>query len=139
MYYFDNKTLQQYLDSGQSIEIYVNSDIYKVSSIDDVKNPKVGFCYDEFGEAHKFDYRSIEKIKIGSQYLTIDGLQKQKTGEEPPEKDAPKKDSEGGEDEVPDEEPKGGKGPDLSWFAPSFDVGRTLMNELAEWRKLNKK
>jgi len=151
MYYFDNRTLQQYLDSGQEVGIFVNSEYLTIADMSDISNPKRGVGYDEFGEANYFSYPAIEKIKVGNGYLTLDGLQKQKSGEgakpedskeaapeEEPEMDAPSADTppDGGEEEPPtdgEEEPKSKeKEPDLAWYSPVYMLGHQLLKEWSE-------
>jgi hypothetical protein len=54
--------------------------------------------------------------------------------------DSPPIDDGGGDDDLgggleePDEKDKG-KGPDLSWFSPAYEVGRILMREKEERKK----
>jgi len=136
MKYFDNKFLKQYLDSGQELKVYVDSDWYSISDMSDLNDPVDGIGYDEYGKSHYFSYRNIEQIKIGNVTYTIDMLQ----GE--PEPESKGKGSEKSEEEpaMPEEEPEKeekptGKGPDLSWYSPVYDIGKMLIKESKRKRK----
>ena len=84
MYYFDNKTLAQYLDQNIELEIFVEDEWYKIADLSDVSSPKLGVAYDLYSSPHRFDYREIEQIKAGTNIVTLDALQTQK-GSKPAE------------------------------------------------------
>lgn len=143
MYYFDNKTLAQYLDQNIELEVFVEDEWYKIADLSDVSNSKFGMAYDLYGSPHRFDYREIEQIKAGTNIVTLDALQTQKgsqpTGEEPTKGKSAKPTDDASLDDEPieDEEPKPGKKePDLSWFSPVYDVGRRLMWENNKRKKV---
>lgn len=128
MKYFDNKFLKQYLDSGQELNVYVDSDWYDISDMSDLSDPVDGIGYDEYGKAHYFSYRNIEQIRCGNVTYTLEMLQ----GEpEPESKGKPTDDS--GDEELPEKEPEEKtppqKSPDLSWYSPMYDIGKMLIKE----------
>jgi hypothetical protein len=143
MYYFDNKTLAQYLDQNIELEIFVEDEWYKIADLSDVSSPKLGVAYDLYGASHRFDYREIEQIKAGTNIVTLDALQTQK-GSKPAEEPAkgksvkPADDASLDDEPIEDEEPvpNGKKEPDLSWFSPVYDVGRQLMRENNKRKKV---
>lgn len=133
MYYFDQKLLQQYIDAGAKLKIYEDQDWYDITSVKDLSDEKSGVAYNEFGQAHYFDYVDIQKIKVGNNTYTLDQLQQHMTGKsgegEEPKKSEPSSDTEEKpESEEPtDENPE--KEPDLSWFSPKYEIGQKLLRE----------
>lgn len=120
MYFFDNKYLQQYLDSKRPLKIYVDQTWYEITSMDELKDPVDGIASDEFGATHYFDYRDIEQVKIGNNTITQDMLQTQMTGKAPDDE----KESKPKDDSEDDEEP----GPELSHYDP-YQIGKDLLKE----------
>lgn len=133
MYYFDNKFLKQYIDQKQQLKVFSDSEWYFVADTDDLADPVSCVAYDVYGQRHITDYRSIEKIKIGSRVITTDMLQQMMAGtsaeEEPTKKDSPK-----GEEEEPEEEPAE-KEPELAHYDP-YSIGREIIRE---FRKENRR
>lgn len=141
MYYFDNKTLQQYIDQGVDLKVSVGNDWFTVADLSDLQDPVEGIGYDHWGSSHYFDYRDIVQIKNGNRLFTLDQLNAQMSGQTPENKD--KKDTkpkEPKEDDFPEEESdqptSKEKNPDLSWFSPMYQIGRDLLKE-AKRRKMN--
>ena len=148
MYYFDNKYLAQYLDQNIKVSVFANNEWMNLTDISDVSDARYGVGYDEFGGDSRFDYREIEQIKVGNNIITLDTLQTQKTGKEPPKADKPEGSDDGDEDNLGDfggddlgggedsEEPtKDKKEPDLSWYSPMYDIGRHLIIESKRRKK----
>lgn len=137
MYYFDNKTLAQYIDQNVKLKVYANDDWYEIADKRDLYDPIDCVGYDEFGGDHRFNYTDIGQIKVGDRIFTVDQLQSQKTGK--PSDTAEKPKPKGGDepDLGSEEEPasKKEKEPELSHFSPVFDVGRDLLRELELMRK----
>lgn len=136
MYYFDNKTLAQYLDQNIKLEVYVDEEWFKLADLSDVSDPKFGVGYDLYGDDHRFDYREIEQVRAGTNVVTLDALQSQKGSNPQGEPNKPASKPSGGSEPSMDEEPppeepeeKPKKEPDLSWFSPVYDVGRQIMWE----------
>lgn len=142
MFYFDSGLLAQYLDQKLPLKVFANHEWYEVADMSDLSDKVTGIGYDQFGGDHRFDYRDIEQIKIGNQpALDLKGLQDLKKGQEPKpvEKTKSKTPEEGGDEEMPAEEPEEPpkeKEPDLSWFAPAYDVGRNILSELKKKRRM---
>lgn len=141
MYYFDNKFLSQYLSQQMPVKVYSNYSWYEIADLQDLKDKVVGIGYDQFGGNHRFDYRDIEQVKIGNQpALDLKGLQDLLKGEEPvPEKKVKSGTDLGGQEELPSEEQSGEKEPDLSWFAPAFDIGRNILSEFEKKQRRTKR
>lgn len=101
MYYFDNEFLQQYLDTGTKLKVYVDSEWYDIPEKSDVSDKVDGIGYNQYGQEHYFDYRDVEQIKAGNKVFTLDMLQSMQGGKpagtgEKKKKGSPK---EGGEEQ----------------------------------------
>lgn len=138
MCYFDNKYLQQYLDSGQELWVYDGYEWHEIVDMSDIEKSNKGTGYDAQGKASSFSYFDIQQIKVGKNLIiTLDQLQKMMGSDVETEK--PKKEPSSKKPEKePDEEPpaKPEKEPDLSWYSPIYNVGRDLIRE---WRNQNDK
>lgn len=147
MYYFDNKYLAQYLDQRMKLSVYVDYEWLDVADKTDVADKMQGTGYDAYGDASQFDYRDVEQIRVGKNVVTLDMLQQQMGGQAQGQ-DAEKSTDTGTTDSKPPTddletdlaEPTGDAGPspekekeketDLSWYAPAYEVGRKLMQEV---------
>lgn len=128
MYYFDNRTLMQFLDQKKKLKVFADDKWVDVSSSVDLNDEVTGIGYDVYGKPSYYDYRDITQIVVGNRTFSIDQLQSFMTGKNSEEK--PKSKSE-------DEEEKSSKKePDLSWFSPVYDLGHQLIRE-TQRRKLN--
>ncbi len=119
MYYFDNEFLQQYLDTGTKLKVYVDSEWYDIPEKSDVSDKVDGIGYTQYGQPHYFDYRDVEQIKAGNKVFTLDMLQSMQGGKPADAGDKKKKGSseEGGEEQP---EPGGDEGfGDLTSGAPT--------------------
>ena len=140
MYFFDKVFLGQFLDQKLPVKVFANSEWYSITGPSDLEDDITGIGYDVYGGDHRFDYRDIQQIKVGSQPpLDLKGLQDMKAGQKPePEKGGEAK--AGSEEDAPEEEPspdeeKPEKEPDLSWYSPAYDIGRKIIHE-AKRRKV---
>lgn len=85
MYFFDSKFLNQYLQQGIDLKVYVDGDYFTVADASDLESATYGVGYDTNGKPHIFDYRSVEQVKTGNNIFTLDQLQTTVSGEAPPE------------------------------------------------------
>lgn len=134
MYFFDNKFLQQYIDAGAKLKIYSNSDWHTISDLSDLKSAKFATAYSEYGEATQIPYKQIELIQVNGSVITIENLQSMMTGKQADDQKKPASEKEPGpeDDFATDEEPDTGskkKEPDLSWYSPHYDLGRSILKE----------
>lgn len=141
MFYFDKGFLAQYLDQRVPIKVFANEEWYQIADQRDLEDDISGIGYDVYGGDHRFDYRDIQQIKVGSKnVIDLKMLQDLKAGQSPEAEKPEKKSDDSGEEASHDEEPaaeeKPEKEPDLSWYSPAFDVGRKIIHE-AKRRKVN--
>ena len=149
MYYFDNTFLKQYIDQKIKLQVFVDSEWYSISNNRDLIDGVDGIGYDVYGKDHRFDYRDIEKIKVGQHIISIDMLQQMMV--EPKPVDLDKKDAgKGGSskeaepEEEPMEEPEeeepasGGPKPELSHYDP-YTIGRRIIKEYMKERNRAKR
>lgn len=133
MYYFDNKFLQQYIDTGAKLQVYYDSEWYNISDLIDLHNATEAVGYDEYGESKTIPYKQIELIQVNGSVITIDNLQTMMTGKETEDDSKTKKpssDSEEPDMNADDEKPRDNeKEPDLSWYSPHYDLGRLILKE----------
>lgn len=137
MYYFDNKFLQQYLDTGAQLQIYYQSEWYNIADLSDLDDAKKAVGYDEYGESKYIPYVGIELIQVNGSIITIEQLQSMMTGKPKEDgdnskssQDAPEEEPDMEEPPEPEEEPKPKKkGPDLSWYSPHYNLGREILRE----------
>ncbi len=125
MYYFDQKTLQQYLNQRVELKIFADDQWFDITNQNDLSDPVDGIGYDVYGQDHRFDYRDITQIKVGSRTFTLDQLQTHMTGKEE-EKPKPKSSDE--------EEPPKEKEPELAHYDP-FMIGRQIVKEFRRTKK----
>lgn len=145
MYFFDKVFLGQFLDQKMPVKVFANEEWYQITGQSDLEDDITGIGYDVYGGDHRFDYRDIQQIKVGSKnVIDLKMLQDLKAGQKPePEKGGEAKG--GGDEEAepegeePEEEPasdeKPEKEPDLSWYSPAYDIGRKIIHE-AKRRKV---
>lgn len=87
MFYFDNQTLMEYLQTYQRLMIYVNKEYLTITNTSDISDTEFGSGIDVTGKTIPFSYKEIELVKVGSTIFTLDMLQKSKEPkEEQPEK-----------------------------------------------------
>jgi len=135
MYYFDKGILAQYLDQKMPIKVFANQEWYEIADSRDLEDDITGIGYDSYGGDHRFDYRDIQQIKVGSNnVIDLKMLQDLKAGQKPEAEKPEKKSSDSEEEPSPDEEEtpteeKPKKEPDLSWFSPHYDLGRKIIHE----------
>lgn len=127
MYYFDQKTLRQYLDQRVKLKVFVDDQWFDITNENDLSDSVVGIGYDVYGQDHRFDYRDITQIKVGSRTFTLDQLQTHMTGKE---NEKPKPKSSSGDDEEPTKE----KEPELAHYDP-FMIGRKIVKEFRRTKK----
>jgi len=91
MFYFDNETLIDYLETYQRLMVYVNKEYITITNIGDISDTEFGAGIDVTGKTISFSYKEIEMVKIGSTIFTLDMLQKSKEPkDQEPEKDTEK-------------------------------------------------
>lgn len=138
-YYFDREYLSQYIDQRVKLKVYVDGRFLSIADASDLEDDLHGVGYDNAGNAKFFDYRSINKIKAGSELLTLDQLQQQQSAPEEPEApegepkpsseeepEAPEEPAEE-EPEAPEEESKP-KTPQKANY-DMYDIGKNLIRE----------
>ena len=76
MYFFDNQTLNQYLESGEKLQVFANKEYLTITSKSDISDTQYGAGIDVSGKTIPFSYKEIEHIKIGGFIYTMDQLQK---------------------------------------------------------------
>lgn len=141
--FFDNKTLQQYIDTKLKLKVFVDGQWVTIADRDDVSDTANGVGQDNKGNAIIFDYRDIQQVKAGNNQITLDQLQKQVGGEDKPASTLKKGVSPGSEEEpeedeseTPEEEPgeAGGGMPEMPEEEPEEEApeeepgGRTAQN-----------
>lgn len=104
-YYFDAKYLKKYIDQKMNPKVFVNGRFVTISDLSDLESEVTGVGYDEYGNPKLFQYRDIEKIKVGKETIDIDQLQT--LAQQGPAEPA------SGEEETPEDQeaPEGGEGP----------------------------
>lgn len=75
MLYFDKEYLSQYLDTGLSLNVFVDGNMLSVPSKNDLNKDK-GTGYKSSGKPAPFDYKAVTKVKIGATTYTLDMLNK---------------------------------------------------------------
>lgn len=88
MYFFDNQTLNQYLESGEKLQVFANKEYLTITSKSDISDTQYGAGIDVSGKTIPFSYKEIEHIKIGGFIYTMDQLQKSFDAPKPEEGDA---------------------------------------------------
>lgn len=76
MYFFDNQTLSQYLESGEKLQVFANKEYLTVTNMADISDTQYGVGIDTTGKSITFSYKEITQIKIGGILYTLDMLQK---------------------------------------------------------------
>lgn len=76
MYFFDNQTLNQYLKTGEKLQVFVNKEYLTVTNQSDIADTQYGVGIDTNGKSIPFSYKEITQIKIGGFLYTMDMLQK---------------------------------------------------------------
>lgn len=105
MYFFDNKTLQQYLKTGEKLQVFANKEYLTITDDSDVSDTQYGAGIDTTGKTIPFSYKEIDHLKIGGFIYTLDQLQKSfETPEPKPEEDSANDAS--GDKQPTDAEPK---------------------------------
>lgn len=130
MYYFDNITLQQYLDTKSKLYVYVDREWYQIADISDLQDEVDGIGYDVHGQEHRFDYRAVEQIKVGNKIFTLDQLNAQFGNKSPDKQEKPKSEPSSEEEPAIDEEPPE-KEPQKAHYDP-YLIGSMI---LKEWQR----
>lgn len=151
-YYFDRNYLLQYINQKVKTKVFVDGRFLDIADSSDLEDELHGVGYDNSGNPKFFDYRSVEQVKAGSNLITLDQLQQQKTqpdqpsteeepteepeGEEPTEEEPddsgseepPKGEEEPPADEEPGEEEPPAKGPLKAHYDP-YTIGSRILQE----------
>ena len=106
--FFDNKTLEQYIDTKTKLKVFVDGQWVTIADREDVSDKVNGVGQDNEGNAIIFDYRDIQQVKAGNNQITLDQLQKQAGGEKEKPASASKKNVKPEAEEEPEEEPGSG-------------------------------
>ena len=91
---FSNVVIGQFVLTRIPIKVYVDNRYLTITSTDDIQDVHIGFGMDEDGQMHRFDYRMVSQLLVGSQPVDLDTYNKAmgfEGGEEAPAEEEPTK------------------------------------------------
>lgn len=124
MIYFDKKYLDQYLQTGEQVQVLVDGQYLDITHTSDIADPTTAVGYDTYGKPFNFTYKTISAVKFGENIFTLDALNQKFNPEQPAEKPAEEnpKDDKAGEITIdPDKDSKDKK--------ESLKLGDRIIND----------